>query len=187
VERVSVEDERTIEFQIGRTPRGLSAISRRCGYGFPQVVRVHPIVEGSPFPTLYWLTCPFLAGKVDRLEADGWIGRFEARLTSDPELAARLRADGMEYVRERTALLSKEERATVADRGWTESLFERGIGGIADRRRIKCLHAHAAHALATRNPIGSLVLSMLDRIECPPEEVICSARSGAEQIDQINR
>ncbi len=187
MERLSVRDKRTITLQIGRTPRGLSAISRRCRYGFPQVIRVHPIVDAVPFPTLYWLTCPFLTRRIDRLEAGGWIGRLEQRLGSDPGLQARLRVAREAYIRERYALLSEAERREVDARGWEENLLGRGIGGIAEANRIKCLHLHVAHALVAENPVGALVLGILDRAECPAEEVICSTRGRVEQIDQINR
>lgn len=187
MERVSLEDERVIAFQIGRAPRGLSAVARRCSHGFPQAIRVHPIVDGAPFPTLYWLTCPFLGRKIDRLESGGWVGRFEDRLAADSGLLAEYRVATAEYVRERKALLSRAEREIVNDRGWEESLYRHGIGGIAESARVKCLHAHVAHALATGNPVGSLVLEMFDRTECAEKEVICSARERAEQIDQINR
>jgi len=187
VERVTLTDERTIAVQIGRVPRGLSGIPRRCGYGFPVVARVHPVVDGKPFPTLHWLTCPHLARRVDRFESEGWIGQLEARLAADPKLAAELAAAREEYVRARLALLSDAEAGYLEARGMLRSLRERGIGGIAEPGRIKCLHLHVAHELASANPIGRIVLGAIDPMECLSEEVICSAPSGAEQIQRINR
>ena len=187
MERVTLTDERVIAAQIGRPPRGLSGIPRRCSYGFAVVARVHPIVEGKPFPTLYWLTCPHLARRVDRLESEGWIGRLEACFAVDPELAKELAAAREEYVRARLALLSDVEAAYLEARGMLPALGERGIGGIAEPNRIKCLHLHVAHALASTNPIGRIVLETIKPIECLPEEVICSAFPGAEQIERINR
>jgi len=40
--------------------------------------------------------------------------------------------------------------------------------------RLKCLHLHAAHALVSENPIGKIVLDLLDHRACPAEDVICS-------------
>jgi len=187
MERITVSDERVIARQIGRAPRGLSAVARRCRYGCPAVIRVHPIVDGAPFPTLYWLSCPHLGLRVDRLESAGWVGRLEERLAADAALAARLAAAREEYVRTRLVLLSADEVGELRARGILESLAGRGIGGIAEAGRLKCLHLHVAHALATANPIGAIVLDLVDAVECPPEEVICSALEGAEQIDQIDR
>lgn len=165
----------------------MSAVARRCSHGFPQVVRVHPAVEREPFPTLYWLTCPWLRLRIDRLEADGWIGRLERRLADDPELAERLSAAEASYVAERLALLSEAEMEDLRDRRMLRGLTERGIGGIAERRGLKCLHLHVGHELAAANPIGELALAEIPRIECPEHEVICSTPGGAEQIEQINR
>lgn len=187
MERVSVRDERIIAAQIGRRPRGLSAVARRCSFGFPQVVRVHPVVDGKPFPTLYWLTCPWVSGEIDRIEASGGVGAWEARLAADEELAAALERANRAYIEERRALLSDEEARELRGNGMLESLENRGIGGIADLRGLKCLHLHVAHALASRNPIGERVLAELSGQECDPKQVICSALVGAEQIGQINR
>jgi hypothetical protein len=187
VERVTLTDRRTIAAQIGREPRGLSGIARRCSYGFPQVVRVHPVVEGKPFPTLYWLTCPWLCGAIDRLEAAGRIAELEERLSTDLDMARRLDAANDAYVADRSGLLSRAEVDDLRARGFLESLTERGIGGIAGLRGIKCLHLHVAHELAQGNPIGELVLREIVARECSPDETICSTLGRVEQIRQINR
>ena len=187
MECVSLSDEQTIALQIGRKPRGLTGVAHRCRYGFPQVVRGHPIVNREPFPTLYWLTCPYLAGEIDRLEAGGWVGRFEERLSQDRDLSTRYEAAWESYVENRLALLSGEDLQYLRDREMLASLAERGIGGIAKPRRLKCLHLHTAHALASANPIGEVVLGMLERRECRSEKVICSTPERVEQIGQINR
>jgi len=187
VERITLADREMIERQIGRRPRGLSDISRRCSYGFPQVVRVHPVVDGKPFPTLFWLTCPWLSREIDHLEAAGGVRRMEELLATDPELAAGLKMAEVAYIAERVALLSSEEIMRLRDRGMLSSLSDRGIGGISESRGLKCLHLHVAHALAAENPIGEAILDELGASECPRNEVICSALERAEQTEQINR
>lgn len=178
-----MSDERIIAGQIGRTPRGLLAIGRRCVHGYPQVVVVRPIVDRAPFPTLYWLTCPHLRTAIDRLEADGWIGRLERRIASDDRLAAAFAAARQRYVAERLRVLTDAERRSLEAAGRMAALTERGIGGTRDPRRVKCLHAQAAHALVGENPIGAMVLEMLPAVECPLQNAICSAResSGADR------
>ena len=182
MEPVTIADRRIIERQIGRRPRGSLAVVRRCAYGYPVVVRVHPVVDGRPFPTLYWLTCPYLSTHIDRLESAGWIGRLEERLAVDDAFAERYRAAQASYVDRRRALLSDEECRELAARGMLESLSERGIGGIRETNRLKCLHVHVAHALVSANPVGETVLRKVARVECPPERVICSAFESTEQI-----
>ncbi len=187
MERVTLGDQELIARQMGRAPRGEYVIARRCAHDHPQVLRVPPVVDGKPFPTLYWLTCPFLCRAVSELEGLGWVRRLEARLASEEDLRAALdRADG-EYVAARRKLLSMEEERELARCGQLRELETRGIGGIADRTRLKCLHLHVAHALAERNPIGEIVLHMLAGPACEPEETICSSLVGGRSRSQINR
>ncbi len=175
MESISLSDRNVIAAQIGRRPRGLVGVSLRCPYGYPQVIRVRPLVDGKPFPTLFWLTCPHLVREVDRLEADGWISRLERRMAEDEELRAGMARAHERYIENRSALLSDGERRSIEAGGMTASLLDRGIGGIAERTRLKCLHLHIAHALADENPIGRIVCGMLPADECRPEQVICSS------------
>ncbi len=176
MESIEVNDRDVIRAQIGRPPRGLLGVPIRCSYGYPQAIRVAPLVDGKPFPTLFWLTCPFLAKEVDRLEANGWVGRLERRMAEDESLRWAMEQAHDRYVAARSAELAAEERRAVGSAGMGASLIERGIGGIADRRRLKCLHLHVAHALAGENPIGTIVLGMLEAVECGPECVLCVPR-----------
>lgn len=174
MESISLSDRNVIAAQIGRRPRGLVGVSLRCPYGYPQVIRVRPLVDGKPFPTLFWLTCPHLVREVDRLEADGWIGRLERGMAKDEELRAGMERAHERYIENRFALLNDGEHRSIESRGQASSLLEKGIGGIADRARLKCLHLHVAHDLADENPIGRIVCGMLPAAECRAEQVICS-------------
>jgi hypothetical protein len=174
MESIPLSDRNVIAAQIGRRPRGLVGVSVRCSHGYPQVIRVRPLVDGKPFPTLFWLTCPHLIRETDYLEADGWIGRLERRMAEDGELREGMARAHERYIEKRFASLSDGERRSIESCGQASSLLEKGIGGIADRRRLKCLHLHVAHALADKNPIGAIVLGMLPAPECRPEQVICS-------------
>jgi len=173
MEPATLDDLRIIERQLGRPPRGVRGIAVRCEYGYPQVVVVHPIVEGKPFPTTYWLTCPYLARKIDRIEARGMIREIEARLRADPDFAARVEAAHRDYINTRLQLLSPQARTELDRTGLLAPLETRGIGGTADFSRIKCLHMHVAHALAAANPVGALVLAGIPDRACPPDGIIC--------------
>jgi hypothetical protein len=85
--------------QLGRPPRGLRAIAHRCPCGNPDVVETRPRLEdGTPFPTLYYLTCPRAASAIGTLEADGVMKTMTARLAEDAELAAAYRAAHEDYL-----------------------------------------------------------------------------------------
>src|SRR5712672_1688486 len=75
--------------QLGRPPRGLRAIAHRCPCGNPDVVETQPRLEdGTPFPTLYYLTCPRAASVISGLEAAGLMREMTTRLAADSELRA---------------------------------------------------------------------------------------------------
>ncbi|MBX3088799.1 MAG: DUF501 domain-containing protein, partial [Cryobacterium sp.] len=80
--------------QLGRPARGVLGIAARCVCGEPTVVATSPRLEdGTPFPTLYYLTHPVATAAVSTLEANGEMSRLGALLEVDGELrAAYLRA-----------------------------------------------------------------------------------------------
>ena len=85
------DDRQVVEIQIGRPIRADSTPVSRCHLGLPVVVRVPPILDdGTPFPTLYWLTCPLAVGRVARLEGAGGIKRLERKAEADPDFGTRL-------------------------------------------------------------------------------------------------
>ena len=60
-------DRDVVERQLGRTPRALSGVAHRCPCGQPDVVETAPRLEdGTPFPTLYYLTCPRASAAASR-------------------------------------------------------------------------------------------------------------------------
>ena len=138
-----------VGLQLGRTPRAMMSVAHRCGCGLPDVVETRPRLEdGTPFPTLYYLTCPRLASAIGTLEADGLMREQTERLATDPELAARYRAAAEDYV-------GRRDRHEVLE----------GVpaqGGMPVR--VKCLHVLVAHSLAVGpgvNPFGDEALALL--------------------------
>ncbi|MBC7169961.1 DUF501 domain-containing protein [Candidatus Bipolaricaulota bacterium] len=178
-------DRATVAWQLGRPPVAAIGVARRCPYGYPQVVVTHPLHRDGErfvvFPTLFWLSCPFLCATVARLESAGGVKRFEARLARDPGLAARYRAAHDAYRDERRALLSREELDFLRNAGALDRL-ETGIAGLAGPRGVKCLHAHLAHFLARgENPIGEAVATELVQLFCPAERVWCAGVGGDDR------
>jgi hypothetical protein len=147
-------------------------IAARCPFGLPAVVECLPYDSaGRPFPTLFYLTCPTAVAAVRMVEAAGGVRRYAALVAAasrgaglaadtDAALAASLRAAGR-YERRRRNTLARgpaaDFRAGAADGGASLRL---GLGGVADRASLKCLHCHAAHALA--RPAYALGRRVLD-------------------------
>ena len=135
--------------QLGREPRGVLEIAYRCPNGDPGVVKTSPkLPDGTPFPTLYYLTHPALTAAASRLESSGMMRDMTERLGQDEELAAAYRRAHESFLAERNA---------IEDLGTTFS-----GGGMPDR--VKCLHVVIAHALAKgpgTNPFGDEALAVL--------------------------
>lgn len=132
-----------MERQLGRAPRVFRRVVRRCPYGAPAVTEQDPYDDaGEPFPTTYYVTCPHLVAALARLEAGGGVERWSAAVEHDAELAADLeRATGEQRALRRGLAAGRTGRDAGAS-------LELGIGGSRNPRRLKCLHAHAAFALA---------------------------------------
>ena len=136
-------DRAIVARQLGREPRAFSRVVVRCPFGRPAVTEQHPYApDGEPFPTTYYVTCRSLVAAISRLEAGGGVERWTALAENDAELAAsRARADE-DQRRVRRALAGDE---TGRDGGASLDL---GVGGSGRTGSLKCLHAHAAFALA---------------------------------------
>lgn len=139
---VTEEERAVVGRQLGRPPRALVGVAHRCPCGQPDVVETSPRLEdGTPFPTLYYLTCPRATAAASRLESAGRMREWQEELGRDPELAAAYLAAHESFLATRDARDVLPTRATA--------------GGMPDR--VKCLHALAGHALAAGpgvNPIG---------------------------------
>ena len=146
-------EQAIVSAQLGRPARGSPAVVHRCEFGLPTVVRVDPLLEdGTPFPTVFWLTCPALRSQVGRLEADQAMVGLNDRLAEDPELAADYAAAADRYVAFRDRIGEPLPHAPTA-------------GGMP--RRVKCLHVHAAHHLATGdNVVGEWTIDHATPLPC---------------------
>ena len=138
-----MDDRAVVERQLGRTPRAFRRVVLRCPFGAPAVTEQAPYdAAGEPFPTTYYLTCRHLVAAVSRLEAAGGIERWSTAVSQDAKLADSLARATEEQREVRRALadgrIGQEGGASLA----------LGIGGSSRPEKLKCLHAHAAFALA---------------------------------------
>lgn len=106
--------------------------------------------DGTPFPTVYYLTCPRANSAIGTLEASGVMAEMQQQLNDDSELAQTYRRAHETYLADREAIAYVDEIAGIS------------AGGMPDR--VKCLHVLAAHALAAGpgvNPLGDEVVGRL--------------------------
>jgi len=126
-------------------------VAHRCPCGAPDVVETEPrLPDGSPFPTVYYLTCPRAAGAIGTLEAGGVMREMAERLSTDAALRSAHRSAHERYLAAREAIEAVPEIDGVS------------AGGMPDR--VKCLHVLVAHSLAEgpgANPLGDEALAVL--------------------------
>ena len=124
------------------------AVAHRCPCGLPDVIETAPrLPDGTPFPTLYYLTCPRAAAAVSRLEAEGMMREMTRSLAADPALREAYLAAHHDYLARRDEA-ARESGVAPLPAGTPSA------GGMPDR--VKCLHALVAHELAVpgANPLG---------------------------------
>ncbi len=157
-----IDDRAVIEAQLGRPQRADSEVVSRCHLELPVVVRVPPLLDdGTPFPTLYWLTCPLAVARIARLESSGGVKRMDTKSETDLRFGADLEKAHRSYGVERDALVPVD----------TEPVPSGGVGGSS--AGVKCLHAHYAHSRGGgENPVGKLVQEWVEPLDCVEECVL---------------
>lgn len=137
-------DEEIVARQLGRPPRAFKRVAVRCPFGKPAVTEQAAFDEdGKPFPTQFYVTCRFLVAAISRLEADGGVEHW-SRAAAEDETLARSLADAQ-----------AEQRRLRPE-------LDAGIGGSTRSGSLKCLHAHAAFALARPGyELGDRILAEL--------------------------
>ena len=154
------DDIRTVSRQLGRPARGVIGIAARCVCGAPTVVATAPrLDDGTPFPTLYYLSHPAATAAISTLEATGVMVEFTELLAANSDLREQYTRAHESYIADRETMGAIPEIDGIS------------AGGMPNR--VKCLHALAGHALAAGpgvNPIGDLALQ---RSTWSPEVCAC--------------
>lgn len=161
---VNDQDIATVSKQLGRPARGIVDIAARCVCGNPVVVKTKPRLEdGTPFPTLYYLTHPKATAAVSTLESTGLMTEL-SQLLANEEISRGYTLAHQDYLAERDEIEEVESLAGIS------------AGGMPTR--VKCLHALVAHSLAKGpgvNPIGDLALQ-----QCSWSPLVCECETSNE-------
>ena len=155
----TARDVELVGAQLGRPARDVIGIPARCACGAPTVVATRPrLANGTPFPTLYYLSHPAATIAVSHLEANGRMAELAAELRADEALTAEYRVAHEAYLADRASILEVDE------------IDGYSAGGMPSR--VKCLHALVGHSLAVGagiNPIGDRALA-----ECGWSPEVCA-------------
>ncbi|GGF28024.1 DUF501 domain-containing protein [Subtercola lobariae] len=148
----SEADIATVSAQLGRPARNVLGIAARCVCGAPTVVATAPrLDDGTPFPTLYYLSHPAATAAMSDLEATQVMPVLQDLLATDETVRDAYRLAHETYLADREGIAVVPEIEGIS------------AGGMPVR--VKCLHALAAHSLAAGpgvNPIGDLALAQGD-------------------------
>ncbi len=169
-----------ISFQLKSKITNLHSVVKKCKYGYPVAIQSLPYKiqndKKLPFPTTFWLTCPYLRRKIGTLESNGYIDKAKEMLENENILKKFIEAREI-TVRTRLSMIDKNFE-------YYEYLSKLGIGGSKNDLKIKCLHLHVANYFKTQvNPIGKWVLENLENIECSDCEC-CKFQDSRGDIDE---
>ncbi len=146
------------------------AAARRCSHGCPQIIVSSPVSAfGVPFPTIFWLTCPFLDHRCGELESEQRISVLEAFFAAMPSAVEKMHQD---YAALRLALIGGRKSPVLSgmSEGMRRVLTESGVGGInwrEARQAVKCLHLQTATWLGMgAHPAGAWLAEKLGALDC---------------------
>ena len=147
------------------------AVAKRCAFGYPQVLVCNPLPKGEIlFPTVFWLTCPFLIKKCARLESDQQIKALEEIFRTKPK-----EVEGWHesYRDLRKKLLNIESKNAIIKKSIDEAmehLLSMGVGGIDTKLApfaVKCLHLQVATWIGmSKHPAEDWLDRYIGVLEC---------------------
>lgn len=140
--------------QIGRTPRGAVCVAAASANGIPLSLQMRSVVDGKPFPTLYWLTSKTLHKAIATLETQGLVKELENKLAEDSALMHAYLDDQQRYIQSRSEKMNQEDKTILESMGLLEKFQCLGIGGLANLQQIRCLHMQYAFHLAEGSTLG---------------------------------
>lgn len=146
------------------------AVAKRCRHGYPQILLCKPLSGAmEPFPTIFWMTCPYLDKRCGELESEHKIHDLEELLAAKED---EIKKFHMEYIDLRMSFISEREKDILTTKypKLKEKLLKVGIGGINWHEApfaAKCLHLQVATWLGCgRHPAGDWLRLELGETVC---------------------
>ncbi|GHV53080.1 hypothetical protein FACS1894216_10400 [Synergistales bacterium] len=172
-ERFTPPDAKLIASRTGKFEPSIVRGVIRCSRGFPQVLLCDALIHMRPFPTSFWLACPYLTRMAGRLESRSGVSEMEGLL---PDRGGAWLNYHMLHSLLRLCLLGRK-RAGYLKRyrpGILRTLANGGAGGIsytADSFFVKCLHLQIASYIALGyHPASDWLDEKIGRFECGENE-----------------
>lgn len=153
------DDIEIVKQQLQRDPEGFQEVVKRNRAGEPAIIRVASIVNGVPFPTLFWISDPELSSLIYRYESSGATQLIQELIDEKQEYRTQLSRDNEDYIRLREKFFDEKVLERLRNLGIEESFARKGIGGVANFSRVRCLHAYLAAHTVAKNIVGELLTS----------------------------
>jgi hypothetical protein len=141
----------------------------RCRWGFPRVLLCGSLRKMQPFPTSFWLVCPYLLKVIGRIESEGGVPGMERTSAVSVSL---WREFHLIHALLRLSMLCQSQREYLRSRRRSiyRAICGRGAGGSdysGNPVAIKCLHLQAASYIALRShPMSDWLSGMIAGWEC---------------------
>ena len=150
--RCSSHEKESPVFGNRRFDPSLIISSKPCKYGYAQVIVCKPLSNKlRPFPTTFWLTCPYLIKLAGKIESNGGISELEAYMR-DNNLYHKWQE--YNYIHQVLRLNLLDKKLCAFMRKYHTKIFRTlirsGIGGMIygrDDINVKCLHLQTASFL----------------------------------------
>ena len=166
---------------------GIIAGGVRCRWGHIQALACRPFsVRLRPFPTTFWLTCPYLVRRSGMVESQGGVRELEEYMTSRGMLHEWRRYN---YLHQVIRLQLMSERFCRYTRRYHAHIFRSvmrsGIGGMkyGEGICVKCLHLQTASYLVLgRHPASKWLREKGLCGEC--QECLCPKKKLPRNFSQ---
>lgn len=152
---VTENDIAKIEEFLKRKARGVLEISARRKDGSPASIKVSPVVDKVPFPTIYWLVDPIVYKEISHLEGQGFTKELQSQIDNSDELKDQVQKIHEAYRDERVKLF-KELNLNLPE-NMMSMITDTGIGGLRDFHHLRCLHMFYAFHLVRPHIIGEMI------------------------------
>ena len=132
---------------------------KKCRFNHPQIIICKPVGSGfRPFPTSFWLMCPYLIKLAGKIESEGGVKELEKFLIEN-KLENQWREYNFFHQLIRLKLMNKNQAKFMRKFHGKifKTLIRGGVGGIrynSENVNIKCLHLQTASFIALEHHPG---------------------------------
>ncbi len=169
-----------VKWQLKSDDVFIGGIVERCKFGYPRMILLDPGtgkknkngINYESISNIFWLTCPYLNGKIHDMENSGYIEKISKFIQDDLELKGLMNDANSSFYYLRKSIY--KDHFGSAFSGRMMRVFDSGIGGIRDISSLKCLHIHFSHFRVCSSNVAGRLVSLLMKYEYNCIEEICA-------------